>query len=49
MNLIKSDLRNRLTDECSAVYTLLKVTIYKPIIKKLTSSVQHKKLHQAIH
>lgn len=46
MNFIKSDLRNRLTDECSAACTLLKVTNYKPNINKLASSVQQQKSHK---
>jgi len=46
MNFIKSDLRNRLTDKCSAACTLLKVTNYKPNINKLASSVQQQKSHQ---
>ena len=46
MNFIKSDLRNRLTDECSAACTLLKVTNYKPNINELASSVQQQKSHQ---
>jgi len=44
MNFIKSDLRNRLTDECSAACTLLKVTDYEPNINKSTSSVQQKEI-----
>jgi len=46
MNFIKSDLRNRLTDECSAACTLLKVTNYKPNINELASSVQQHKSYQ---
>lgn len=44
MNCINFDLRNRLTDEYSAMCTLLKINI-----NKLASSVQQKKSHQAIH
>ena len=46
MNFIKSDLRNRLTDECSVACTLLKVTNYKPNINELASTIQQQKSHQ---
>jgi len=39
MNFIKSDLRNRLTDEFSAAYTLLKITNYKPNINEFESNI----------
>jgi hypothetical protein len=46
INFIKSDLRNRLTDECSVTCTLLKVTNYTPNINELASSIQQKNSHQ---
>lgn len=46
MNFIKSDLKNRLTNECSAACILLKVTNYKPNINQLASSIQQQKSHQ---
>ena len=45
-NFIKSGVRNRLTDEWSAEYTLLKVTYYEPNIYELTSNTQQQKSNQ---
>ena len=45
MNFMKSDIRNRLTDEMSAACISLKNTKYDPDIKQLASNVQQQKSH----
>ncbi|XP_062927408.1 copper homeostasis protein cutC homolog isoform X1 [Mobula hypostoma] len=45
MNLVKSNLRSRLTDETSATCIALKTTRYKPDINYLSSLVQQQKSH----
>lgn len=45
MNFIKSDLRNRLTDDMSAACVALKNTKYEPDIKKLSCTIQQQKSH----
>lgn len=45
MNFIKSDVRNRLTDDLSAACVALKNTKYTPDIKQLSSTIQQQKSH----
>ena len=45
MNFIKSDRRNRLTDDLSAACVALKFTKYEPSINKLSETVQQQKSH----
>lgn len=49
INFIKPDLKNRLTEECSATCTLLKVTSCKPNMNELASNVQQKSHHTTLY
>lgn len=49
INFIKPDLKNRLTEECSATCTLLKVTSCKSNMNELASNVQQKSHHTTLY
>ncbi|XP_066461121.1 general transcription factor II-I repeat domain-containing protein 2B-like [Eleutherodactylus coqui] len=46
LNYIKSDTRNRLTDDLSAACVALKLTKYEPRLDKLSASIQQQKSHE---
>uniref|UniRef100_A0A286XD40 Uncharacterized protein n=1 Tax=Cavia porcellus TaxID=10141 RepID=A0A286XD40_CAVPO len=45
LNFIKSDRRNRLTDDLSAAYVALKLTKYEPRFEKLSACIQQQRSH----
>ncbi|XP_039196835.1 general transcription factor II-I repeat domain-containing protein 2A-like [Crotalus tigris] len=45
LNYIKSDIRNRLTDDVSAACVALKLTKYEPRLEKLSACIQQQKSH----
>ncbi|XP_012928620.1 protein FAM200A-like isoform X1 [Heterocephalus glaber] len=45
LNYIKSDTRNRLTDDLSAAYVTLKLTKYEPRFDKLSACIQQQRSH----
>ncbi|KAM4048853.1 general transcription factor II-I repeat domain-containing protein 2-like [Anomaloglossus baeobatrachus] len=45
LNYIKSDIRNRLTDDLSAACVALKLTKYEPRVDKLSACMQQQKSH----
>ncbi|KAM6176971.1 protein FAM200B-like [Erethizon dorsatum] len=45
LNFIKSDRRNRLTDDLSAAYVALKLTKYEPRFDKLSACIQQQRSH----
>ncbi|MBN3287199.1 GTD2A protein, partial [Polyodon spathula] len=45
MNLIKSDKRNRLTDDMSDACVALKMTDYEPQVEKMSAHIQQQKSH----